>query len=103
MPRYGQPPSSTGPSCGCSNGYHGTNSAGACSSAQRSTASACSSVGPTYQKSVDCFVPVAASTTSQNSVVHENTPRCSYAQSSAAPLMVTVLSHVKSSNTACTG
>ena len=47
--------------------------------------------------------PVAAKITSQNSVVQPNSPRCSYAQSSAAPLIVTLLSHVKSSNTECTG
>ena len=46
---------------------------------------------------------MAAWTTSQNSVVHESTPRCSYAQSSAAPLIVSALSHVKSSKTECTG
>jgi hypothetical protein len=38
---------------------------------------------------------------SQNSVVHAYTPRCSYAQSSAAPLIVSVVSKVKSSKTEC--
>ena len=47
-----QPPISTGPSCGWSNGRHGTNISGWCSSAQRRTASSSSSVGPVYQKCV---------------------------------------------------
>ena len=58
-------------------------------------------MGPVYQKCVLCLVPVTVWTTSQNSVVHEKTPRCSYAQSSDAPLIVVFLSHVKSSNTLC--
>ena len=84
-----QPPSSTGPSWGWSYGYQSTNPASRspaspghpfdarCRSSHRSTASASSAVGPTYQKCVDCFVPVAAWTMSQNSVVHAYTPRCS--------------------------
>src|SRR5512145_1157162 len=40
---------------------------------------------------------------SQNSVVHPKMPRCSYAQSSEAPLIVSDGSHVKSSYTECDG
>ena len=60
-------------------------------------------MGPVYQKWVDCFTPGAAWTMSQNSVVQLKTPRCSYAQSSDAPLMVWEWSQVKSSNTECDG
>ncbi len=56
-------------------------------------------VGPTYQMCVDARSPVATAITSQNSVVQPRTPRCSYAQSSAAPLIGSDLSQVKSSNT----
>ena len=94
------PPSSTGPSCGCSNGYQSTKPAPpSTSSFQRSSVRSSSTSWTSYHSMYFASVRPAARSGLQNSVVQPNTPRKSYAHSSPQPPIDVFGSYLKSWNT----
>ena len=96
------PPSSTWPSSGWSNAYQSTNASGHVVVPLDQREVVLDGMLPDPVRQVESFNP-AWRCGLQNSVVHENTPRWSYIQSCAPPLIVCFGSYLKSWNTETAG